>query len=82
MVRVIRSPPMGKPPPDKKRVLKSKTPPKIVIELTPEQLALFREFGAQGGATRARNLSAKERREGARKAAEARWKAKRRKGSA
>ena len=34
---------------------------------------LFREWGRQGGKTRAKNLSAEKRRESARKAAQARW---------
>lgn len=62
---------MKKPPP--KPPPRKNPAPKIVIRLTPEQLSLFREFGAQGGATRAKNLTAKERREGARKAALERW---------
>jgi hypothetical protein len=35
---------------------------------------LFRLLGSRGGTARAKNLNAKERREGARKAARARWK--------
>jgi hypothetical protein len=38
---------------------------------------LFREWGATGGKTRARKLTAEERREIARKAARARWSGKR-----
>jgi len=40
-------------------------------------LELVRAWGAQGGKKRAQHLTAKERRESARKAAQARWKKKR-----
>ena len=62
---------MGKP---LLQVGKPKSPaPKIKITFTPQQLALFREFGAQGGATRAKKLTAKERSASASKASRARW---------
>src|SRR5262249_41349684 len=38
-----------------------------------QHLEQFREWGASGGKTRARKLTAEQRREGARKAARARW---------
>ena len=72
---VIRFLPMKKPPPKigKPQNKPNKPPPKIKITFTPQQLALFREFGAQGGATRAKKLTDEERRASASKASRARW---------
>lgn len=49
------------------------------IKLTPAVAAALRALGAQGGRTRAKNMTAAERSESARKAIKARW-AKARKG--
>lgn len=45
--------------------------------LQPQVLKALRELGRVGGKTRAKNLTAAERREGARKAAQARWRKRR-----
>ena len=46
-------------------------------KLSPSVLKVFKELGRVGGQTRAKNLTAEKRRDIARKAAAARWTAKR-----